>query len=75
MYNSYDIATTIRMEAANRGVSIKTLLDSCGLSHNLLVSMSKGSMPSVDSIAKIADYFDVSVDFLLGRTANPKVNT
>ena len=30
-----------------------------------------GSSPSVDKIYKIADYFDVSVDYLLGRTDNP----
>lgn len=25
-------------------------------------------------LIKIADYFDVSVDYLLGRTDNPKMN-
>lgn len=28
--------------------------------------------PSADALAKIADYFNVSVDYLLGRTDNPQ---
>lgn len=30
--------------------------------------------PNFVALIKIADYFDVSVDYLLGRTDNPKVN-
>ena len=30
--------------------------------------------PSADALRKIADYFDVSVDYLMGRTENPKIN-
>ena len=30
--------------------------------------------PGIDELIKIADYFNVSVDYLLGRTENPKMN-
>ncbi|MDD6095200.1 MAG: helix-turn-helix transcriptional regulator [Clostridia bacterium] len=30
--------------------------------------------PSLSELIKIADYFDVSADYLLGRTENPKIN-
>lgn len=30
--------------------------------------------PSVAALAKIADFFNVSTDYLLGRTENPKIN-
>ena len=30
--------------------------------------------PSASVLRDIADYFDVSVDYLLGRTDNPEVN-
>ena len=30
--------------------------------------------PGIDDLIKIADYFNVSVDYLIGRTENPKMN-
>ena len=30
--------------------------------------------PGIDELIKIADYFHVSVDYLLERTDNPKIN-
>ena len=33
-----------------------------------------GTLPTGEILLKIADYFDCSVDYLLGRTDNPEVN-
>ena len=30
--------------------------------------------PDIEALIKIANYFDVSVDYLLGRTNNPEMN-
>ena len=30
--------------------------------------------PGINELIKIADYFNISVDYLLGRTNNPKIN-
>lgn len=30
--------------------------------------------PDSDTLIILADYFDVSIDYLVGRTENPKVN-
>ena len=30
--------------------------------------------PGIDELIKIADYFNVSIDYLIGRTENPKTN-
>ncbi len=31
--------------------------------------------PGINELIKIADYFNVSIDYLLKRTNNPKINT
>ena len=50
----------------------KTMLEKeCGLSQNSINKWAT-SKPSADALTKIADYFNVSVDYLLGRTENPK---
>lgn len=30
--------------------------------------------PNIDELVKLADYFDVSLDYLLERTDNPEIN-
>lgn len=30
--------------------------------------------PTVENLILLADYFNISVDYLLGRTDNPKIN-
>lgn len=38
---------------------------------NGIISTWKSSNPSIDKISKIANYFDVSTDYLLGNTDDP----
>lgn len=75
LYKSTNVALRIKEAAKLRNVVVKTLLSECGLSKNALSSMlSGGSMPKSENLAKIADYLDCSVDYLLGRTDKPEVN-
>lgn len=67
MYNSSDIADKIKTIAKSKNISMKKLLEDVGLGFNTMSNM-KTSMPKVDNLAKIADYLNVSVDYLLGRT-------
>ncbi len=73
MYNSQDIAETIKKLSKAKNITIKKLLDDVGLGFNTMSNM-KTSMPKADNLAKIADYLGCSVDYLLGRTDNPEVN-
>ena len=75
MYNSQDIALRIKQLAKEKQLILKEMLECCGLSKNTLSSMlSGGSTPKSENLAKIADYLDCSVDYLLGRTDNPAIN-
>ena len=44
------------------------MFEATGLSKHTLSNLNKGSMIGADSLAKIADYLDCSVDYLLGRS-------
>ena len=57
-----------------QGISLNQLEDKLGFSQNYIYSIKKGN-PKVEHLQKIADYFNVSTDYLLGRTDNPKFYT
>ena len=64
------VLTLLREE---RGLSQKRVADDLGISQPLLSHYEKGIREcGLDFVVKAADYFDVSCDYLLGRTANRK---
>lgn len=70
MYSSQEVAERIRTLTRKRNISVKQLLEEVQLGTNTMSNM-KTSMPKADNLAKIADYLNCSVDYLLGRTDNP----
>ena len=75
MYTPSDAAFLIKEVAKNKGISVKTMLEECGLNKNLLSSMTtRLSWPQANNLARIADYLDCSVDYLLGRTSDPNAH-
>lgn len=73
MYISADIADRIKAVARSKNITVKKMLQDVGLGFNTMSNL-KTSMPKADSLARIADYLDCSVDYLLGRTDNPDIN-
>lgn len=71
MYKTDKTVERIKLLAKQKDIKITTLLSGCELNKNSLSSMmSRGSWLQSNSLAKIADYLDCSVDYLLGRTDN-----
>lgn len=62
----------IKELADKQGISLNILEEKLGFSRNTIYNMKK-STPNVERVSKIADYFNVSTDYLLGRTDNPAI--
>lgn len=62
----------IKELAKARGITLGTLEEKLGLSRNSIYTI-KNKKPSAERLQLIADYFNVSTDYLLGRTDNPKI--
>ncbi|HAQ5055194.1 TPA: helix-turn-helix transcriptional regulator [Enterococcus faecium] len=56
----------IKELAKKQGKSLNKVEEDLGYGKNVLYRL-KNSNPSTERLQEIADYFDVSVDFLLGR--------
>ena len=68
MYNSQNLVENIKAIAKSKNILVKEMLTDCDLNVNALNQMSDKKGISSFSLAKIADYLDVSIDYLLGRT-------
>jgi transcriptional regulator with XRE-family HTH domain len=67
-YNA-PFARSLRDKLKERGMTNKELAEHLGVSQQAVNLYTAGnSMPTVDKIVKIAEFFGVSVDFLLGRS-------
>lgn len=62
----------IKELADKQGISINVLEEKLGYGTNTLYRL-KRSNPSSKVLKEIADYFNVSADYLLGRTDNPAI--
>lgn len=58
-----------------RGITQKELASNIGISEVGLQNYEgERRKPAFDVLIALADYFDVSLDYLVGRTDNPEVN-
>lgn len=62
----------IKELAKKRGKSLGQVEEDLGYGRNTLYKI-KNSTPNAERIAEIANYFNVSTDYLLGRTENPVI--
>lgn len=58
-----------------KGISQLRLATDLNTTQNTISRYETGERePGIDDLMKLADYFNVSVDYLLGRTNNPIIN-
>ncbi|WP_097289816.1 helix-turn-helix domain-containing protein [Escherichia coli] len=62
----------VRELARKKGLSLNQVEEKLGYSKNTLYSLKRQKVSS-ERLQEIADYFDVSTDYLLGRTENPNI--
>ena len=74
LYNSPDVANRIKSYAKSKNIALKDMLTALSMCSNTFSHMLHGKSIAFDSLARIADYLDCSVDYLLGRTDKPEVN-
>ena len=59
---------------AQRGSNPTALSTKMGFSNATATKWKKGSLPQAAALLTIGEFFDVSIDYLLGRTDVPEVN-
>lgn len=74
LYTSPKVANAIKSYAKSQGITLKNMLSDLNMGSNTFSHMLHGRMIASDSLARIADYLNCSVDYLLGRTDNPEIN-
>ena len=74
MYNSQELIIRIKERSKYKGILIRDVLSACDLNINTINQISDKKGVSCFSLARIADYLDCSIEYLLGRTDEPKVN-
>lgn len=68
----FSIFSKIGELTKNKGMSLNTLEEELGYPKNTLYRY-KTQDPSSRRVSELADYFNVSTDYLLGRTNNPNI--
>ncbi len=59
----------------NKNVTYQQIADHLGLQLRTVKFYASGKIkPNYFGIISLADYFDVSLDYLVGRSDNPKIN-
>lgn len=74
VYNNQISADRIKFQAKSQKIALKSMLSDLELGINLISHLAKGQSITAENLARIADYLDCSVDYLLGRTDNPDIN-
>lgn len=71
MYTAQITKERIKQLCKVKGISMETMLVDCSLGINAIRQINDTKGMASFSLARIADYLDCSVDYLLGRSDDP----
>lgn len=74
MYFAQTTKDRIKQRCKDKKINMGSMLTECSLGTNAIRQINDTKGMASFSLAKIADYLDCSVDYLLGRTDNPEIN-
>ena len=65
----------IQLMSENNETSVNSFTKKANVNVSAVTNLKRNRIPSIDIIIKIANYFDVSIDYLTGRTNIKEINT
>lgn len=72
---SRGVCMNLKKIRKEKGISQLKLAMDLNMSQNTISRYETGDRePGINELIKIADYFNISVDYLLERTQNPQIN-
>ncbi|WIV12155.1 helix-turn-helix transcriptional regulator [Proteiniborus sp. MB09-C3] len=75
MFSKEIFAERIKTLRIERNIKQSELGEIVGLTYTAISDIERGRRTTtMEKLDALADYFEVSVDYLMGRTDNPKVN-
>ena len=74
MYTAQITKDRIKYLCKTKKINMEMMLIDCALGVNAIRQINDTKGMASYSLARIADYLDCSVDYLLGRTDNPEVH-
>ncbi len=75
MFSNKIFAERVKMLRKQKNIKQSELGKMVGLSSNAISDIERGRRTTtIEKLVAIADYFEVSIDYLVGRTDNPEIN-
>jgi transcriptional regulator with XRE-family HTH domain len=73
VFNKIIFGQRLRLLRKARNLSLKDVADSIGSLKSTIGNLERGTKaPSIDMLLTLADFFDVSLDYLVGRSDDPR---
>nr|DAZ25482.1 MAG TPA: Repressor protein CI [Caudoviricetes sp.] len=75
MYDLNILLERISKLCEENSLSINQMLKLASLAPSVVDNIKRGRIPSIDKIQTIATFFDCSIDYIVGRTERPALNS